>query len=324
MSIANSCEGDIARKVALRAVEWLVELQDTQTSDDTRHRFRQWLDAEPEHRRAWDHIEAVNGQLKSLASPASAAVHAALSAPVGIGRRRALETLALLLFVGGTGWTAARHMPWREWTADIRTGVGERRSVTLVDGTSISLNSSTAIGIDISAGHRRLQLVSGELLTTATGNLPPLQIATPQGELLAHDARFAVRLWDDAALLSVFDGSVAIHAGDEHAEAQHWISAGHQARFTAAAVGDSTSLAPGAGAWVDGMLVASNMRLADFLAELGRHRSGRLRCDPALADLRLSGTYPLADTDRVLAALTASLPVQVHYLTRYWVTVAPV
>ncbi|MOA40347.1 fec operon regulator FecR [compost metagenome] len=71
------------------------------------------------------------------------------------------------------------------------------------------------------------------------------------------------------------------------------------------------------------MLVVSRMRLDDFLAELGRYRRGRLGCDPAVAHLLVSGAYPLADTDRVLAALTSSLAVQVHFLSRYWVTVRP-
>jgi transmembrane sensor len=61
------------------------------------------------------------------------------------------------------------------------------------------------------------------------------------------------------------------------------------------------------------------MPLPDFLAELGRHRPGVLRCAPDAADLRVSGTYPLANTDRVLAALTLSLPVQVRSRTRWWV-----
>jgi transmembrane sensor len=37
--------------------------------------------------------------------------------------------------------------------------------------------------------------------------------------------------------------------------------------------------------------------------------------------LRLSGTYPLADTDRVLDTLTRILPVEVVFITRYWATV---
>ncbi|MCX7506058.1 TonB-dependent receptor plug domain-containing protein [Delftia tsuruhatensis] len=41
------------------------------------------------------------------------------------------------------------------------------------------------------------------------------------------------------------------------------------------------------------------------------------------AGLHVSGAYPLADTDRVLAALTSSLPVEIHSFSRYWVMVRP-
>ncbi|NQD80860.1 iron dicitrate transport regulator FecR, partial [Pseudomonas sp. CrR14] len=57
--------------------------------------------------------------------------------------------------------------------------------------------------------------------------------------------------------------------------------------------------------------------------ELARHRPGVLRCDPAVAKLPLTGVFPLADTDRVLAALQQSLPVEMQRVTRYWVTVRP-
>jgi len=63
------------------------------------------------------------------------------------------------------------------------------------------------------------------------------------------------------------------------------------------------------------------MRLADFLVQLSRHRPGVVRCDPAVAELVVSGVYPLDDTDRVLAALAQALPVRADYATRYWVTV---
>jgi transmembrane sensor len=69
------------------------------------------------------------------------------------------------------------------------------------------------------------------------------------------------------------------------------------------------------------MLVAAHMRLADFLAELSRYRRGRLNCDPKVADLLISGSYPLNDSERILDMLEVSLPVKVQRFTRYWVTV---
>jgi transmembrane sensor len=69
------------------------------------------------------------------------------------------------------------------------------------------------------------------------------------------------------------------------------------------------------------MLVASGMRLDHFLAELGRHRPGHIGCEPAIAHLRVSGTYPLASTHRVLDLLRTTLPVDIHLFTPWWVTV---
>ena len=41
-----------------------------------------------------------------------------------------------------------------------------------------------------------------------------------------------------------------------------------------------------------------------------------------MAHLRLTGSYPLADTDRILTALAATLPVQVRrVLPSWWMTV---
>ena len=75
-----------------------------------------------------------------------------------------------------------------------------------------------------------------------------------------------------------------------------------------------------AGAWLDGLIVTRNMRLGDFLAEVARYRPGFLSCAADIADLRLSGVFRLEDTDRLLAVLPQTLPVQLRYRTRWWVT----
>jgi transmembrane sensor len=75
--------------------------------------------------------------------------------------------------------------------------------------------------------------------------------------------------------------------------------------------------------WRDGVLMAQNQPLGDFLRELSRYRSGLLRWEPALESLRVTGSFRLDDTDKVLALLAASLPLEVHSRTRFWVTLAP-
>ncbi|KAG1069902.1 hypothetical protein G6F40_017608 [Rhizopus arrhizus] len=65
------------------------------------------------------------------------------------------------------------------------------------------------------------------------------------------------------------------------------------------------------------------MRLGDFIAELSRYRRGYLGCAPEVADLRIVGAYAVGDTDRVLAALAATLPVRVRATMPWWVVVVP-
>ena len=77
--------------------------------------------------------------------------------------------------------------------------------------------------------------------------------------------------------------------------------------------------APHADDWVQGALFADGMRLDAFVDALSRYRKGRLVCDPSVAGLRISGSYPLGDTDRILASVERALPVRVDRYTRYWV-----
>lgn len=327
---------DIPPHVARRAVEWLVELQSGDVSTTTRQSLQHWLSLHPDHERAWLHIEAVNGQLRSVVSPmASAIAHATLVPRRSVKRREVIKTLAVLLFAGSTTWVAKDSMPWREWTADEHTGVGERRTVTLADGTTVTLNTASAINIRFSATERRVLLVSGEILISTgkdaghngnghsgNGLSRPFLIETAQGELQPLGTRFVVRQQADASRVDVFEGAVDIRPHDG-AGVPRILRAGEQTRFTRNAINEPTAINDTDAAWIDGMLIASGMRLADFLAELSRHRPGRLSCDPAIAELRVSGSYPLADTDRILDILRTTLPVEIHFLTRYWVTVRP-
>ncbi|CAN5667875.1 FecR family protein [soil metagenome] len=313
--------------MARRAVEWLVELQSDPASDALRREWSHWRMADPLHEQAWQRIESVNGRFAGLGAPATAMVaQAALTPRRSVRRRQAVQTLALVFFAGGTAWTLQRHTPWREWTADLRTGPGDRRSLTLEDGTQLVLNTRTAVDLRYGDTERRLRLLAGELLVDSGTDARerPLLVETAQGEVLAMGTRFVVRqdeaIGDEAAdtQVSVFDGAVRlVPRADRGADLV--VPAGKQSHFSGRAVAPPTPVVEDcAAAWVDGMLVARGMRLDDFLAELGRYSTCPLRCDPAVAQMRVSGTYPLADVGKVLDTVAATLSLEVQTLTRFW------
>ncbi|MCX7289944.1 FecR domain-containing protein [Janthinobacterium sp.] len=313
---------------SLQAVEWLVRLQVGDCAPEVEQAWRAWRDSDPENELAWLHVEGCMARMRALPAPlahgtlARKPVHAQASA----ARRQSLKLLALLA-VGGGAWLAGGEEQARFWLADYRTGTGELRHIELQDGTRIALNTATSIDVRYTGDQRLVTLLKGEIMV-ATARDPadrPFFVQTSQGRLQPVGTRFAVRAGSEATRLGVFAGAVDIAPvrPQQPADAARRLQAGQQAAFTAERIGSTGTLPAGADAWTAGMLVAHDMPLADFIGELARYRHGRLACDPAIADLRVSGIYPLADTAQVLDMLARTLPIDVRQTTRFWVTVVP-
>lgn len=311
----------VAPAIARQAVQWWIELRSSEFDSARRALWERWRAADPAHEAAWQRIESVGGRLAEIPSPLAKA--ALTAAPASMQRRRGMQLLTALVVGGGGALVASRSTAWHAWNADHVAAIGERPALALPDGGRVVLNSGSAINVRFDAERRVLQLVRGEILvqTAADAMQRPFLVQTAVGSVRAIGTRFTVRLRDDAAVeVGVLQGAVELRPADAPAGLRV-LQAGEAGRFTRARAEAAAPLDGDASAWADGMLVVSHMRLDDFLAELGRHRQGRLGCDPAIAGLQVSGAYPLADTDRVLAALTSALPVEVHTYTRFWVSV---
>ncbi|MDN2710465.1 FecR domain-containing protein [Janthinobacterium sp. SUN118] len=308
---------------SLQAVEWLVRLQAGDCAPEVEQAWRAWRDSDPENELAWQHVEACMARMRSL--PASLA-HGTLArkpvhAQANAARRQSLKLLALLA-VGGGAWLAGGDEQAASWLADYRTGTGELRHLVLADGTRIALNTASSIDVRYDAGQRLVTVRKGEIMV-ATARDPagrPFVVQTAHGRLQPVGTRFAVRAGSDGTCLGVFEGAVDIQPERAPAVARR-LHAGQLASFTSMQIAAAQTLPAGADAWTTGMLVAHDMPLAEFIGELARYRHGRLACDPAIAHLRVSGIYPLADTGQVLDMLTRTLPVDVRQTTRFWVTV---
>lgn len=329
---APASTAPIPPAVAREAVHWLLELGEAATgpaAQRTRQQWQAWLAADPLHARAWQRIAEVDAQLRDLPTPVALQT---LAAP-GMGRRHAVR-LAVLLSAGAGGLLAAQHsglgqQAWQQLAADWSTATGQRREAVLADGTRVLLNTASAMDVHYTATERLIVLRAGEILVqsapdhqpdAATGAPRPLHVRTAEGLVRAIGTRFTVHQQEGRTAVAVLQGAVELRPA-QHPQRGLRLEAGEQSHFTAQEVGQAQPLQETGAAWSEGMLVADDMPLAEFLAELSRHRSGVLRCAPDAAQLRVSGSYPLADTDRVLAALTRSLPVDIHTRTRWWVTV---
>lgn len=307
---------------ATAALEWQVTLWSGEVTPQEQDAFERWRAARPEHERAWQQVQQMGQRLHAApGAVASSVLRQGAPADRTPARRKVLGGLGLLAASGGLASLSMDTPPWRTALADLRTGFGERTHLSLPDGTRVALNSGTAADVHFDHRERRLRLHAGELLvTTAHDTQRPFVVETREGRVHALGTRFSVRRTAEAAIAQVFEGAVEVTPDGLPASVLR-LAAGQQVRFTARHVDAPHAADPLSTAWERGLLVVQRWRLADLIAELSRHRGGVLRCDPAVADLVVSGVYPLDDTDVVLASLARVLPIRVRQVSRYWVTV---
>lgn len=313
----------LAPRVAQEASRWYVLfLSGSQTEEDKRA-WRDWRAADPDHERAWAHLALADARMRDL--PAKAAYEALSAGRHQKGRRKVLLAAAFAATCIGPALWAADRNRWLRISPDYATDVGERRDVVLVDGTRITLNTDTRVDASFEAGERTLRLRRGELLV-ATGRAPgyvamPFRVDTAFGRITALGTRFAVRLRADAAHVALLEGAVEIQPSDR-AGAGLALAPGQAARCTRQRVDLAGPVSAGDTAWLRGELAADDMPLALFLEELSRYRPGVISCDERAGRLRVSGLFPLQDTDRVLEAVGRLLKVGITRRTPYWVVVS--
>lgn len=300
----------MSRDVARAAAQWLALLESGAATERDHAALQHWRDSHPQHEQTWQKAQTLRQRFSDL--PQALAM-ASLDRPQP-GRRAVLKRALGIAALVPTAWLVSRQLPIEAWRADLHTATGERRRMSLADGGSLQLNTATAVDMDLA--QRRITLVDGELALNVPGPAA-MTVQTRYGELRVSQAEVCVRQMAKGCLVSVLQGSVQVR---DLTGQMVSLPGGRQASLQADGLGAWAPfdvLQPG---WRDGVLTAQNQTLGDFLRELERYRPGVLRWDPSLETLRVTGSFRLDDTDRILNLLAQTLGLEVQARTRYWVT----
>ncbi|WP_296269991.1 FecR domain-containing protein [Pseudomonas sp. UBA6323] len=303
------------QRLALRdAAQWHARLGAQPNCAQTRQQWQAWYQQHALHQWAWQRLEDLQAGLSGLPGPLA---RHTLGSDVQASRRTLLKGLVLGIGISGLAWTGYRQTPL--WLADQRTATGERRQLTLQDGSRLTLNTASAVDIRFDAQQRLIILRAGEILIETARDSRPFRVRSAHGEMRALGTCFNVRQFDDHTELEVLEHAVAVRNAANGAELR--VDAGLRLSFDERRLGTPQPADLNRAAWSQGRLVIDDWRLDRTLAELQRYRPGVITCAEDVAGLRLSGAYPLDDTDRALAAIAQALPVRMETRTRYWVSV---
>lgn len=318
--------GAVASEEALaEAAEWVVRLADEPVPESDKRAFERWLQANADHRVAWQELEATWAALDNARRPAA---RVALEQTWQEERRQARRLLnrgagllLLLLAVLPVAWFGMGGADPTHLLADHHTSVGERRSIELADGSRLDLDTATAVDVEFTQAHRRIRLHEGRLFVdVATDPDRPLEIVTEESRARALGTQFSVRRLsrgsNGVTRVTVYESNVELCPAANNDDCQRLVR-GQRAEANRSGLGAVSAAAQsGKPAWLRGQLDVEDRPVAEVLAELARYHRGLLRYDAeALAGLRVSGVLPLDDTDRSLNALAASVPLRIQQFT---------
>jgi transmembrane sensor len=325
-----------AQTVEERAAAWDARLRSPDASDADRSAFRAWLHADPAHAEAFDQLQAALAALRDHAAhPELSALRdqGSLAARRAMARRARRRLAAGLVAAGLCGLAvAAALQPWRQAT-DLRgsasdriaamtapagaklyqTALNERSTVSLQDGSSVTLDSGTRLAARFLPGRREIMLLDGQaLFHVAKDPSRPFVVRAGDRTVTALGTVFDVRLDKGRVRVTLLEGRVAVRpiaAGTGGRVAvlqprQELVEVSQGMPVVRAVDVDK------AVSWTEGRLYLEDEPLSQAVEEMNRYAQNRIvLTDPALGALRVNGMFRTDNQTGFVAALQATLPI---------------
>lgn len=350
----NEAAAHVRRNALREASEWLLRLQDEALSDAELEEWGRWMAASPHHAAAFDDLDALWEAAAALDSAvleraraaaarvgleASKQPAAAAPAPIvasawrgtppppaagaGFGRRhRTMRRLAAGAAAGLALAAGAWFFAWREPPADrtqvVATAVGERRQLTLADGSTLELDAASEIVVRYAERRRDVELRKGQAyFSVAHAPERPFTVTAAGVRSRALGTRFAVGRRGDRVAVTVAEGRVRVTApqAGRSEPVRHELAPDQQLDYSPA-TGFGTPHpvhADQALAWREGALVYQGEPLANVIEDLNRYSHAPIRLqDPALGGLKVTGRCELSELDRWLEGVAAALRLRVQ------------
>jgi transmembrane sensor len=309
-------------KVWEEAELWFARRLDPSVREDTREAFERWYASDPRKVRAYKEAERLWDELASLQQMEEIRQSALTAAAPNRGWRRAytnplirsplfLGLAASLLIVVTLTLIHLQHAP------DIQarmfaTALGEQRTERLEDGTTLRLNTESIAEVRITHRDREVTLRRGEaVFDVAKDASRPFVVSAGDGRVTAVGTQFQVRSIAGAVAVTLMTGRVQV-ARISHQEVE-WLDPGQQASFSQNGTGIVTRNVDVAAltSWMSGRLEFRGTPLEDVVAEANRYSARQIRIgDRSIGRLVVSGTFRTGDTDGIIAAFEAALPVR--------------
>jgi transmembrane sensor len=303
------------------ASEWFARFDGNDVPAEERRRFQTWRRRSPDHERAFQAIRSMWSAPEldaalSRIEPAACTLPSAVRSSPRHSRVWMPAVAAAAVLILTTLWSLTAGL-LTILQSDYRTAAGEQRTVHLPDQSSITLNTDTAIAMDLGGPTRRVHLLKGEALFRVSRDPDrPFTVEHKGNVVRVLGTEFVVRERQQAITVTVVRGSVEVSGSDVPVSVKQ-LAAGQQVSAGPEGLGTPRSVDPAdLTAWTDRRLAVTNLPLSDVIQEIQRYHPGFVWIwNPAIGRIRVTGIYDLSNTTETLKVLADTLPIRMSRLT---------
>jgi transmembrane sensor len=298
--------------VVMKALEWFVRMRDDKVTCLDRQAFEAWLAADEAHAAAWARAEALWNRF-DIAQPEFNRLR----------RNQAFFSRRNFLFGSAAAACGLYAIERPDLFAEYATGIGERKTFTLPDGSTVELGSYSALSTKFTGTRRRVELYRGQgFFEVAADSARPFAVHAASGVTQALGTKFDVKYVDGLVTVAVIEHAVNVSAAGFPGMR---VQEGWQVSYRRDGIGKpSHADFDAVGAWRRNRIVFQNAPLRLVLAELERYRRGRIvLTSSSIGDIPVTAIFDTRQADGALQTIADTLPIRVFYATGYMAIVYP-
>ena len=194
---------------------------------------------------------------------------------------------------------------------DYQTAVGERRQITLPDGSHVLLDAGTRLQVRRHLRSRQVLLAQGQARFDVRHSAwRPFQVEAGPVHVRNYGTVFDVDRQGDLSEVTLWRGEVGVRV--EGGGAEQRLKPGQRLLAQAGSLSPPEPASPDRADWTRGRLQFDRLPLSEVLRILQRYHDRPIVLDdPALGPLQVSGVFDADRAETAVALLPEILPVQV-------------
>jgi len=322
------------------AAAWVARLHGPKRNAGVESGWRRWMDENPAHAAAFELMTDTWEKSARLRRRPLERVASWEFPGLRISFSRALLGTAMVALLAVIGTVLYLH------SDEVVTAVGEQRTLTLEDGTRVSLNTDTRVRVHYDKAARQVELESGEALFEVAKRPDwPFIVTAAHRHIKALGTEFLVRRDERKLMVTLVEGKVTVSpvtvaptgGSGAHGSAapvapptrsasstKPAVAAASQATFTLVPGQRLTFASSGAPildrppleritAWKRGQVLLDNTRLSEAVREMNRYSTLRLIVeDVQVGAIPISGTFQAGDSENFAKAIARTYHLQVR------------